>query len=80
MFALGRVAKQALPLSVEGLTPQEQAWFYQYKRDRVPAKSPAQVRTEMVPIFGAARTLELVALFETSAIPARPGEWRRRLH
>jgi len=67
-------------LSIETLTDIERAWFYQYKRDRLPVKSPTQVCTEMLSIFGSARTLELVALFETSAIPARPGEWRRRMH
>ena len=67
-------------LSVETLTDIERAWFYQYKRDRLPTQSPAHVRTAMLSIFGSARTWELVALFETSAIPARPGEWRRRMH
>lgn len=67
-------------LSVEELTAVERAWFYQYKRDRLPTQSPAHVRAAMLSIFGSARTVELVALFETSAIPARPGEWRRRMH
>ncbi len=67
-------------LSIETLTAVERAWFYQYKRERLPTQSPAQVRAAMLSIFGAARTWDLVALFEISAIPARPDEWRRRMH
>jgi hypothetical protein len=34
----------------------------------------------MAQSFGAARAEELVIFFEKTAIPARPCEWRRRMH
>jgi hypothetical protein len=34
----------------------------------------------MARTFGARRAEELVVFFEKTAIPARPGEWRRRMH
>ena len=82
MLALGRVFRpiKPLPLSVETLTAQEMQWLLRYKRDRVGSQSPAQVRAEMISVFGAGRAVELVAVFERAAIPARPGEWRRRMH
>jgi hypothetical protein len=34
----------------------------------------------MAQTFGAGRAEKLVVFFEQTAIPARPGEWRRRMH
>jgi hypothetical protein len=49
-----------------------------YKWER-PA-SPATMQHLMAWTFGARRAEELVVFFEKTAIPARPGEWRRRMH
>ena len=68
------------PLSLDALSTQEREWFYIYKRDRVGVMSPQQVYARMDSIFGTQRALELVLLYERTAIPARPGEWRRRMH
>ncbi len=68
------------PLTLDGLSTQEREWFYFYRRDRVGVMSPQQVRARMESLFGTSRALELVLLYERTAIPARPGEWRRRMH
>ncbi len=73
-------AMTRLPLTLETLSAREREWFYFYKRDRVGVMSPQQVRARMDSIFGTQRALELVLLYERTAIPARPGEWRRRMH
>ena len=54
--------------------------FLYYKRDRVGHESPAAVQGRLIQQFGAERARTLIALFEKSAIPARPHEWRRRMH
>ena len=51
-----------------------------YKRDRVGLESPVAVQHRLIAQFGPTRARELIALFETTAIPARPTEWRRRMH
>jgi len=65
-------------ISLESLTPVEREWFYLFKWER-PA-SPATMQHMMAQAFGAQRAEELVVFFEKTAIPARPGEWRRRNH
>ena len=65
-------------ISLESLTPVEHEWFYVFKWER-PA-SPATMQQIMARTFGVLRAKELVVFFETTAIPARPGEWRRRMH
>lgn len=54
--------------------------FLYYKRDRVGHESPTAVQHRLIAQFGPARARELIALFETTAIPARPHEWRRRMN
>ena len=54
--------------------------FLYYKRDRVGHESPAAVQGRLIQQFGSERARTLIALFEKSAIPARPHEWRRRMH
>jgi hypothetical protein len=54
--------------------------FLYYKRDRVGCESPTTVQSRLIQQFGAERARTLIALFEKSAIPARPHEWRRRMH
>jgi hypothetical protein len=54
--------------------------FLYYKRDRVGHESPAAVQGRLIQQFGSERARMLIALFEKSAIPARPHEWRRRMH
>lgn len=65
-------------LSLATLSPAEREWFHVYKWER-PA-SPATMQHLMAWTFGARRAEELVVFFEKTAIPARPGEWRRRMH
>ena len=68
------------PLTLDALSAQEREWFYFYRRDRVGVMSPQQVHARMNTLFGTQRALELVLLYERTAIPARPAEWRRRMH
>jgi hypothetical protein len=71
--------KSASPtLSLTTLSPAEREWFLRFKWEH-PA-SPAAMQLMMAKSFGAYRALELVIFFEKTAIPARPGEWRRRMH
>ena len=65
-------------LTLYTLSPAERDWFRVFKGAR-PA-SPAVMQQRMAQSFGAARAEELVIFFEKTAIPARPGEWRRRMH
>ena len=66
------------PLTLDTLSPAEQDWFRVFKWER-PA-SPSAMQHMMAQAFGAARAEELVIFFEKTAIPARPDEWRRRMH
>ena len=65
-------------LTLDTLDPAERDWFRVFKWER-PA-SPAAMQQLMAQSFGARRAEELVIFFEKTAIPARPGEWRRRMH
>jgi hypothetical protein len=65
-------------ITLDTLSPAERDWFRVFKWAR-PA-SPAVMQHRMAQSFGAARAEELVIFFEKTAIPARPGEWRRRMH
>jgi hypothetical protein len=79
--AMAGTVKQVSPvcaLSLATLSPAEREWFRVYKWER-PA-SPATMQHMMARTFGARRAEELVVFFEKTAIPARPGEWRRRMH
>ncbi len=67
-------------LAAEPIPPDLIPLFLYYKRDRVGLESPAAVQSRLTQQFGPARARELIALFETTAIPARPHEWRRRMH
>ena len=85
MFSLPlpRLRRPSVPASLPALTldtlsPAERDWFRVFKWER-PA-SPAVMQHMMAQSFGAARAEELVIFFEQTAIPARPGEWRRRMH
>jgi len=69
-----------MPLTLNTLLAQEREWFYFYRRDRVGVMSPQQVHARLNALFGTQRALELVLLYERTAIPARPDEWRRRMH
>ena len=68
------------PLVTEVVPPDLIPLFLYYKRDRVGHESPASVHSRLIQQFGAERARTLIALFEKSAIPARPTEWRRRMH
>jgi hypothetical protein len=71
--------KPASPaLTLAALSHAEREWFLRFKWER-PA-SPAAMQHMMAESFGAHRAQELVIFFEKTAIPARPGEWRRRMH
>jgi len=65
-------------LTLDMLSPAERDWFRVFKWER-PA-SPSAMQHMMAQMFGTARAEELVIFFEKTAIPARPGEWRRRMH
>ncbi len=65
-------------LTLDTLSPAERDWFHVYKWERL--ASPSTMQQMMAQSFGAARAEELVIFFEKTAIPARPGEWRRRMH
>jgi hypothetical protein len=65
-------------LTLATLSPAERDWFRVFKWER-PA-SPSTMQQLMAQSFGAARAEELVIFFEKTAIPARPCEWRRRMH
>ncbi len=65
-------------LTLDTLTPAERDWFRVFKWER-PA-SPSAMQHMMAQLFGADRAEELVIFFERTAIPARSGEWRRRMH
>ena len=54
--------------------------FLYYKRDRVGHESPVAVQNSLIRQFGSERARALITLFEQTAIPARPQEWRRRMH
>ncbi len=69
-----------MPLMLDTLSVQEREWFYFYRRDRVGVMSPQQVHARLNALFGTQHALELVLLYERTAIPARPDEWRRRMH
>jgi hypothetical protein len=64
----------------ESIPPDLFPVFLYYKRDRVGHESPAAVQGRLIQQFGSERARMLIALFEKSAIPARPHEWRRRMH
>ena len=68
------------PLPTAVIPPDLFPLFLYYKRDRVGYESPASVHNRLIKQFGSERARTLIALFETTAIPARPHEWRRRMH
>lgn len=68
------------PLKADAIPPELLPLFLYYKRDRVGRESPAAVQGHLIQLFGAERARALIALFEQTAIPARPHEWRRRMH
>ncbi len=74
------LARKSAPptLSLVTLSAAEQEWFWRFKWEH-PA-SPATMQRMMAQLFGVHRAEELVIFFEKTAIPARPGEWRRRMH
>ena len=67
-------------IASESIPPDLIPLFLYYKRDRVGCESPASVHCRLIQQFGSERARTLIALFEKSAIPARPTEWRRRMH
>ena len=67
-------------IAAESIPPDLIPLFLYYKRDRVGHESPASVHSRLIQQFGAEHARTLIALFEKSAIPARPTEWRRRMH
>lgn len=68
------------PPGAEAIPPELLPLFLYYKRDRVGHESPAAVHVRLIQLFGVERARTLIALFEQTAIPARPQEWRRRMH
>jgi|WetSurMetagenome_2_1015567.scaffolds.fasta_scaffold58271_4 hypothetical protein len=76
--ATGQPNDHSAGLSLATLSPAEREWFHVFKWER-PA-SPATMQHLMAQTFGARHAEELVVFFEKTAIPARPGEWRRRMH
>jgi hypothetical protein len=67
-------------LKAEAIPPELFPLFLYYKRDRVGHESPAAVQGRLIQQFGVERARALIVLFEQTAIPARPQEWRRRMH
>lgn len=67
-------------LNAEAIPPELFPLFLYYKRDRVGHESPAAVQGRLIQQVGVERARTLIALFEQTAIPARPQEWRRRMH
>jgi hypothetical protein len=74
----GQQLDQPAALSLATLSPAEREWFHVFKWEH-PA-SPATMQHMMAQTFGAGRAEKLVVFFEQTAIPARPGEWRRSMH
>ena len=66
--------------NVKAIPPDLLSLFLYYKRDRVGHESPVAVHDRLIQQFGVERASALIALFEQTAIPARPQEWRRRMH
>ena len=66
--------------ALEVIPPELFPLFLYYKRDRVGYESPAAVQSRLIRQFGSERARTLITLFEQTAIPARPQEWRRRMH
>lgn len=69
------------PSLVAEVVPPDLIPLFLYYRAR-PRRSriPAAVQGRLIQQFGAEHARKLIALFEKSAIPARPTEWRRRMH
>ena len=67
-------------LAAEPIPPDLIPLFLYYKRDRVGHESPVAVQNSLIRQFGSERARALITLFEQTAIPARPQEWRRRMH
>lgn len=67
-------------LNAEAIPPELFPLFLYHKRDRVGHESPAAVQSHLIRQFGIERARTLITLFEQTAIPARPQEWRRRMH
>ncbi|MBP7687577.1 MAG: hypothetical protein KA765_06710 [Thermoflexales bacterium] len=67
-------------LAPQVIPPELFALFLHYKRDRVGHESPVAVQNSLIRQFGSERARALITLFEQTAIPARPQEWRRRMH
>jgi hypothetical protein len=75
-----RILSRRATLAPEAIPPELFPLFLYYKRDRVGHESPATVQNRLVRQFGSERARALIMLFEQTAIPARPQEWRRRMH
>lgn len=67
-------------LAPDTIPPDLLPLFLYYKRDRVGRESPTAVQDRLIRQFGSERAGALITLFEQTAIPARPQEWRRRMH
>jgi len=67
-------------LAPDAIPPELFPLFLYYKRDRVGHESPGTVQNRLIRQFGVERARALITLFEQTAIPARPQEWRRRMH
>ena len=78
--AKGSLFRRRPPLNAETIPPELFPLFLYYKRDRVGHESPASVQGRLIQRLGSERARALIALFEQTAIPARPQEWRRRMH
>lgn len=75
-----RMLSRTTTLAPETIPPELLPLFLYYKRDRVGHESPAAVQSRLIRQFGSERARALIMLFEQTAIPARPQEWRRRMH
>ena len=75
-----RILSRRETLAPEVIPPELFPLFLYYKRDRVGHESPATVQNRLIRQIGSERARALITLFEQTAIPARPQEWRRRMH
>ncbi len=75
-----RILSRRATLAPEAIPPELFPLFLYYKRDRVGHELPATVQGHLIRQFGIERARALITLFEQTAIPARPQEWRRRMH
>jgi hypothetical protein len=75
-----RMLSRTATLAPETVPPELFPLFLYYKRDRVGLESPAAIQNRLIWQFGSERARALITLFEQTAIPARPQEWRRHRH